>query len=72
MGSHTDQISRISKFIPGNEEEAHHMLFIFKEYYSQIMKTKEKLCVVDQNSDSDNEEEEEEEEDDDEDANEDK
>jgi len=43
------------------------MLFIFKEYYSQIMTTKEKLCVVDQNSDSDNEEEEEE--DDDEDAN---
>ncbi|CAF1378299.1 unnamed protein product [Adineta steineri] len=63
VGSYTDQISRISEFIPGNEEESHYMLLIFKKYYSQIITTtttNDKLSIIDQNSDSDNEEEEDE------------
>jgi hypothetical protein len=44
-------MSLISKYIPGNEEESRHMLFIFKQYYK-----KKKFSVIDHNSDSDNEE----------------
>ncbi len=50
VGIYTDQISLVSKFIPGNEEEARHLFFIFKEYSSQILTTNEKF------SDSDDEE----------------
>lgn len=42
----------ISKFIPANKQEERHMLFIFKQYYSQIITNN-----IDENSDSDDEEE---------------
>lgn len=63
VGLYTDQISHISKFIPGNEEESRHMLFIFKQYYSQIIATNEKkFSDADQNSDSDDDDDDDEEE----------
>ncbi|CAF3780917.1 unnamed protein product [Rotaria sordida] len=66
VGSYTDQISIISQFIPDNEEEARRILFIFNQYYSQIMTNKDKLCIIDTNIDSDNEEEEDDDDDEDE------
>jgi hypothetical protein len=53
VGLYTDQISLVSKFIPANEQEARHILFIFKQYYSQLITSNKKSS---QNSDSDDEE----------------
>jgi hypothetical protein len=36
------------------------MLFIFKQYYSQIITTNDKICHIDQNSESEEEEDDEE------------